>query len=64
MALTARQQLTIEHLNFRGERSAEDIISWCRYKMRLPKRKRGAGGCAGRRKHSKAFYQGIIDALS
>lgn len=60
--LTPKQQLTLKHLFDRGINKVDDIVSWCNSKIRQSRKVCGVG--PGRRKHSKAYYRGIINALN
>ncbi len=73
--LTPRQQLTIEHLREqRGIKTADGIVSFCKEKItkiRLSKeavdRRKKQGNSSQKsefRKHSKAYYQNIINHFS
>lgn len=60
--LSERQQLSIDHLNFKVVHSPKEIIEWSTNNIHTHRRntKRKTGAHAGRR-HPKKYYQEIIE---
>lgn len=63
MGLTLQQQHQIKQLASHGVTDHKDIIAWCKMYIRMPAYPKKSDYGATRR-HSKQFYQGIVEALS
>lgn len=58
--LTPRQQETIDNLARKGIITSNDIIAYCLFKLKQPRRVNGLR----KRRHSKEYYHEIINYYS